>query len=70
MKAMSFFYSRPTTEIALESKPLLKHKIMGPDGKYVSDEIKDKLYRKHEGNGTNDVEVPLFYDMYDISLKN
>ena len=67
MKAMSFFYSRPTTEIALESKPWLKHKIMCPDGKDVSDEIKDKLYRKHEDNGTNNVELPLFYD---ISLKN
>ena len=70
MKAMSFFYSRPTTEIVLESKPWLKHKIIGPDGKDVSDEIKEKLYRKHGGNGTNNIELPLFYDRHDISLKS
>jgi len=70
MKAMSFFYSRPTTEIVLESKPWLKHKIIGPDGKDVSDEIKEKLYIKHGGNGTNNIELPLFYDRHDISLKS
>ena len=70
MKAMPYFYSRPTTGIVLESNPWLKHKVIGPDGKDLSDEIKEKFYKKHGFNGTNNVELPLFYNSYDISLKN
>ena len=58
MKAMSFFYSRPTTEIALESKPWLKHKIIDIDCQDVLDENKEKLYRKLGVNRTNNVELP------------
>ena len=47
MKAMPYFYSRPTTGIVLESNPWLKHKVMGPDCKDVSDQIKEKLYKKY-----------------------
>ena len=54
MKAMSFFYSRPTMEVEVDTS-YTQHIVLGPDGEDVSDEIKHKLYQ--EGK-----ELPLFYD--------
>ena len=54
MKAMSFFYSRPTMEVEVDTS-YTQHIVLGPDGEDVSDEIKHKLYQ--EGK-----ELPIFYD--------
>ena len=54
MKAMSFFYSRPTMEIEVDTS-YTQQIVLGPDGKDVSDEIKHQLYQ--EGK-----DLPIFYD--------
>ena len=64
MKAMSFFYSRPTVEMAIDSKPPYA------DIQFITDvgeddltmDQKKEIYCKHGGDGTNPIYLPLFLD--------
>ena len=63
MKAMSHFYSKPTTEIQIESKPWANVKFITDVGEEdLSEEKKKELYFKYGGDGTNPVDLPLFLD--------
>ena len=63
MKAMNHFYSKPTTEIQIESKPWADLKFIRDVGEEdLSEEEKKELYFKHGGDGTNPVDLPLFLD--------
>ena len=62
MKAMSFFYSKPTTEIQIESKPWADLKFITEDGEDLPEEEKKRLYFEAGGDGTNYVDMPLFID--------
>ena len=62
MKAMNHFYSKPTTEIQIESKPWADLKFITDDGEDLPEEEKKELYFKHGGDGTNPVDLPLFLD--------
>ena len=64
MKAMSFFYSRLTVDMTVDSKP--------PDAdiQFITDvgdedltmEQKKELYYKFGGDGINPIDLPLFLD--------
>ena len=64
MKAMSFFYSRPTVKMAIDSKPPYA------DIQFITDvgeedltmEQKKEIYCKHGGDGINPIDLPLFLD--------
>ena len=63
MKAMNHFYSKPSTEIQIESKPWADLKFIRDVGEEdLSEEEKKELYFKHGGDGTNPVDLPLFLD--------
>ena len=63
MKAMSHFYSKPSQEIAIESKPWANQKfIVGIGEEDLSEEKKKELYFKYGGDGTNEIDLPLFID--------
>tara|TARA_R110002050_G_scaffold185318_3_gene319314 strand:+ start:543 stop:932 length:390 start_codon:yes stop_codon:yes gene_type:complete len=63
MKAMSFFYSKPSTEIQIESKPWANQKFILDIGEEdLSEEEKKRLYFEAGGDGTNPVDLPLFLD--------
>ena len=62
MKAMSFFYSRPTVEMAIESKPWADIKFITDDGEDLSEEEKKRIYFEAGGDGTNPIDLPLFLD--------
>jgi hypothetical protein len=62
MKAMSFFYSRPTMEIELESKKYLEIEYITDIGHdEVTLEQKERMWLKY-GNGNPDAEMPLMFD--------
>lgn len=62
MKAMSFFYSRPTMEIELESKKYLEIEYITDIGHdEVTLEQKERMWLKY-GNGNPDTEMPLMFD--------
>ena len=64
MKAMSHFYSKPSQEIAIDSKPPYA------DIQFIRDvgeedltmEQKKEIYYKHGGDGINPIDLPLFLD--------
>ena len=63
MKAMSHFYSKPSQEIAIETKPWADQKfIVDIDEEDLSEEKKKELYFKYGGDGTNPIDLPLFLD--------
>ena len=63
MKAMNHFYSKPTTEIQIESKPWADQKFILDIGEEdLSEEEKKRLYFEAGGDGTNPVDLPLFLD--------
>tara|TARA_X000000950_G_scaffold15059_1_gene16300 strand:- start:1379 stop:1732 length:354 start_codon:yes stop_codon:yes gene_type:complete len=62
MKAMSFFYSRPTVEMAIESKPWADIKFITDNGEDLSEEEKKRIYFEAGGDGTNPIDLPLFLD--------
>ena len=61
MKAMSHFYSKPSTEISIDSKPW-DVKYITDDGEDLSEEEKKRIYFEAGGDGTNPVSLPLFID--------
>ena len=63
MKAMSFFYSRPTIDMTVESKPWANVGFITDVGEEdLSEEEKKRIYFEHGGDGTNPVDLPLFLD--------
>jgi len=63
MKAMNHFYSKPTTEIQIESKPWADQKFILDIGEEdLSEEEKKRIYFKHGGDGVNPIDLPLFLD--------
>ena len=62
MKAMSFFYSRPTIDMNIERPRYLDQELIVEAGETVTDEQKRELYIKHGGDGTNHIDLPLFID--------
>ena len=63
MKAMSHFYSKPSTEISIDSKPWVDVKFITDIGEEdLSEEKKKELYFKYGGDGTNPIDLPLFLD--------
>jgi len=56
MKAMSHFYSKPSTEIQIESKPWADLKFITEDGEDLSEEEKKRIYFEYGEN------PPLFID--------
>ena len=63
MKAMSFFYSRPSIDMTIESKPWADVGFITDIGEEdLSEEEKKELYFKHGGDGTNPIDLPLFLD--------
>ncbi len=62
MKAMSFFYSRPTMEIEVESKKYLEIEYITDIGHdEVTLEQKERMWLKY-GNGDPNAEMPLMFD--------
>ena len=62
MKAMSFFYSRPTMEIEVESKRYLEVEYITDIGHdEVTLEQKERMWLKY-GNGDPNTEMPLMFD--------
>ena len=62
MKAMSFFYSRPTMEIEVESKRYLEIEYITDIGhEEVTLEQKERMWLKY-GNGDPNAEMPLMFD--------
>ena len=62
MKAMSFFYSRPTMEIEVESKRYLEVEYITDIGHdEVTLEQKERMWLKY-GNGDPNAEMPLMFD--------
>lgn len=62
MKAMSHFYSKPSTEISIDSKPWAGVKFITDIGEEDLSEEKKELYFKYGGYGTNPIDLPLFLD--------
>ena len=62
MKAMSFFYSRPAIDMTVERPRYLDQELIVGAGETVTDEQKKELYLKYGGDGTNDIDLPLFLD--------
>ena len=63
MKAMNHFYSKPSTEIHIDSKPWADQKFILDIGEEdLSEEEKKRIYFEHGGDGTNPVDLPLFID--------
>ena len=62
MKAMSFFYSRPSIDMTIERPRYLDQELIVGAGEVVTDEQKKELYLKYGGDGTNDIDLPLFLD--------
>ena len=63
MKAMSFFYSRPTVEMNIESKPWADVKFIPEVSEEdLFEEKKKELYFKNGGDGTSPIDLPLFID--------
>ena len=62
MKAMSHFYSKPSTEISIDSNPWLDVKFITDDGEDLTMKQKKEIYYKHGGDGTNPINLPLFLD--------
>ena len=62
MKAMSHFYSKPSTEIQIDSKPWADLKFITEDGEDLPEEEKKRIYFEAGGDGTNPVALPLFID--------
>jgi len=62
MKAMNHFYSKPSTEIQIESKPWADLKFITEDGEDLPEEEKKRIYFEAGGDGTNPVALPLFID--------
>ena len=62
MKAMNHFYSKPSTEIQIESKPWADLKFITEDGEDLPEEEKKRIYFEAGGDGTNPVDLPLFLD--------
>jgi len=56
MKAMNHFYSKPSTEIQLESKPWADLKFITDDGEDLPEEEKKRIYFEYGEN------PPLFID--------
>ena len=62
MKAMSFFYSRPTIELEVESKRYLEIEYITDIGhEEVTLEQKERMWLKY-GNGDPNAEMPLMFD--------
>ena len=61
MKAMSFFYSRPTMEIEVENKRYLEVDYITEDGKPATLEQKERMWLKY-GNGNPEADMPLILD--------
>ena len=62
MKGMSFFYSRPTMEIEVESKRYLEVEYITDIGHdEVTLEQKERMWLKY-GNGNPDADMPLILD--------
>ena len=63
MKAMSFFYSKPSIEMVVESKPWKDIGFIRDVGEEdLSEEEKKRIYFKHGGDGVNPIDLPLFLD--------
>ena len=62
MKAMSFFYSRPSIDMTIERPRYLDQELIVGAGETVTDEQKRELYIKHGGDGINPIDLPLFLD--------
>ena len=62
MKAMSFFYSKPSIEMIVESKPWKDIGFITEDGEDLPEEEKKRIYFKHGGDGINLIDLPLFID--------
>ena len=62
MKGMSFFYSRPTMEIEVESKRYLEIEYITDIGHdEVTLEQKERMWLKY-GNGDPEAEMPIMFD--------
>ena len=63
MKAMSFFYSRPTIDMTVESKPWADVNFITEFGEEdLSEQKKKELYFKYSGDGIKPIDVPIFID--------
>ena len=63
MKAMSFFYSKPSIEMVVESKPWKDIGFITDVGEEdLPEEEKKRIYFKHGGDGINPIDLPLFLD--------
>ena len=63
MKAMSFFYSKPSIEMVVESKPWKDIGFIRDVGEEdLPEEEKKRIYFKHGGDGINPIDLPLFLD--------
>ena len=63
MKAMSFFYSKPSIEMTVESKPWKDIGFITDVGEEdLPEEEKKRIYFKHGGDGINPIDLPLFLD--------
>jgi len=62
MKAMSFFYSKPSIEMTVESKPWKDVGFITDDGEDLPEAEKKRIYFEAGGDGTNYVDMPLFID--------
>ena len=62
MKAMSFFYSKPTIDMTVESKPWKDVGFITDDGEDLPEAEKKRIYFEAGGDGTNYVDMPLFID--------
>ncbi len=62
MKGMSFFYSRPTMELEVETKRYLEIEYIADIGhEEVTLEQKERMWLKY-GNGDPNAEMPLMFD--------
>ena len=53
MRAMPYFYSRPTLEMSIDNKPWLDIEFIENEGEEIPDEKKKEIYFKYGGDGTN-----------------
>jgi len=60
---MSFFYSKPTIDMTVESKTRKEEGFIRDGGeKDVPEAVKKRIYFEHGGDGINPIDLPLFLD--------
>ena len=62
MKAMNHFYSKPSIDVVVDNANYLDQEFIVGAGEVVTDEQKKEMYLKYGGDGTNNIDLPLFLD--------